>query len=122
MLRRVGVGDSGSAGVELRPRPRRLCPGDPGGLEVLEPALDWEVRPPLRTPLLCNELRSSSELVPLVARGGGVDWRHFLLEGGGVRAGGERVSGPLFIALEGSGLVTNRLQLTVLQQLFTSAG
>ena len=39
-----------------------------------------------------------------------------------MRAGGERVSGPLFIALEGSGLVTNRLQLTVLQKLFTSAG
>ena len=103
MLRLVGVGDSGSAGVALLPLPLLVGPGDPGGVEVLEPTLDWELRPPRLTPLVCNELSSSSQLVPLVARGGGVVWRHFLLEGGGVRAGGDLVSGPLFMALAGQG-------------------
>ena len=103
VLRRVGVGESGcSEGVELLPRP---LAGDPGGVEVVELRLDCEDRPLvlLEDPFVCNEWfmsRSPAPLLPPLDTNGGVDCTHFLLEGGGVRGGGERESDVLFMALE----------------------
>ena len=39
-----------------------------------------------------------------------------------MRAGGERVSGPLFMALDGSGLVTHRQAYSFTTTFITSAG
>ena len=85
LVLRLVEGDSGgSEGVTLAPRP--LLAGEAGGVEA-------EDRPlALLTP------------VPLLVKvweisGSGVDWTHFLLEGGGVRGGGDRESARLFMAL-----------------------
>ena len=93
LVLRLVEGDSGagSEGVALEPRP--LLAGEAGGVEAVEPLEEAEDRPlaALRTP---DPLE-----VKLWVMSSGVDWTHFLLEGGGVRGGGERESARLFMAL-----------------------
>ena len=43
---------------------------------------------------------SPAPLLPPLETNGGVDCTHFLLDGGGVRGGGDRESDVLFMALE----------------------
>ena len=92
LVLRLVEGDSGaSEGVALEPRP--LLAGEAGGVEAVEPLEEVEDRPlaALRTP---DPLEDK-----LWVMSSGVDWTHFLLEGGGVRGGGERESARLFMAL-----------------------
>ena len=91
LVLRLVVGDSGgSEGVALEPRP--LLAGEAGGVEAVEPREEAEDRPLARLtpdPFVVRECVTSDS---------GVDWTHFLLEGGGVRLGGEWEAG-LFMAL-----------------------
>ena len=91
VLRLVDGDSGGSEGVALEPRP--LLAGEAGGVEAVEPLEEAEDRPlALLTP-------APLEVSVWEMSASGVDWTHFLLEGGGVRGGGDRESARLFMAL-----------------------
>jgi len=111
----VGVGGA-SVGVELRPLPLLVGVeghGDPGGEEVVELLLDWEVRVDLLwEPLVGKESRSIIELPLVVVVVGGVDWTHLFLAGGGVRVGGDLVPEASLLILLGWEVRIEELKVT----------